>query len=385
MSHTGDLSPYLSYDLSRTSDCSEKNPNIRDRLKPALRAAQLSKSKYIEAFQQSPNEESDELPVRSMAWMDWNRGAGREFRQGHLPHRDQSADVEAQCKWTTPPFIVKPKEKVVKDKFLGQEIKVMGGPYKGYFATVVATSPDNNALVIRLEGQATGTYDTIKISDATERHTGLALIETLTTNPDILHTPRASRASASDPLPPPLTDLPDVRDAWPEVADNEPPSPTLMLPLAMQPPPPGDWLRQPRLRDAWLDVIILNAENVHRGKYQNKVGVIRGVPTEILPGKRGVVWVLIGNVAATHIRLKVQNIFPLTTTEFDGSISKADAKPIMSVLGTQVIIIGGDMTGDKMWIGNRGFVAPHGAINIRGHIIHFPESSICRSDPFPRP
>ncbi|KAJ6560987.1 hypothetical protein B0H10DRAFT_1966701 [Mycena sp. CBHHK59/15] len=157
MSHTGDLSPYLSYDLSRTSDCSEKNPNITECLKPALRAVQLSKSNYVEAFQQSPNQESDELP-----------GAGREFRQGHLPHHDQSADVKAQCKWTTPPFIVKPKEKVVKDKFVGQEIKVMGGRYKGYFATVVATSPDNNALVIRLEGQATGTYNTIKISDATE-------------------------------------------------------------------------------------------------------------------------------------------------------------------------------------------------------------------------
>ncbi|KAJ6614897.1 hypothetical protein B0H10DRAFT_1950303 [Mycena sp. CBHHK59/15] len=129
MSHTGDMSPYLSYDLSRTSDCSEKNPNITECLKPALRAAQLSKSNYIEAFQQSPNQESDELPMQSMAWMNWNQGAGHEFWQGHhLPHRDQSADVEAQ-------------EKVVKDKFVGQEIKVMGGPYKGYFATVVAMSP----------------------------------------------------------------------------------------------------------------------------------------------------------------------------------------------------------------------------------------------------
>ncbi|KAJ6545948.1 hypothetical protein B0H10DRAFT_1969835 [Mycena sp. CBHHK59/15] len=227
-----------------------------------------------------------------MALMNWNRGAGREFQQGHLPHHDQSADVEPQCKWTTPPFIVKPKEKVVKDKFVGQEIKVMGGPYKGYFATVVATSPDNNTLVIRLEGQATGTYNTIKISDAQNTN---------------------------------------IRDAWPEVADNEPPSPTLMLPLVMQQPPLGDWLRPPRLIGVWLDVIILNAENVHWGRYQNKVGVIRGVPPKILPREKGV----------------VQNIFPLTTTEFDGSISKADAKPIMSVLGTQVIIIGADMTGDK--------------------------------------
>ncbi|KAJ6576277.1 hypothetical protein B0H10DRAFT_1963588 [Mycena sp. CBHHK59/15] len=177
----------------------------------------------------------------------------------------------------------------------------------------------------------------------------------------------------------------DICDAWPEVADNEPLSPTLMLPLAMQLPPPGDWLRQPCLIGTWLDVIILNAENVHQGRYQNKVGVIRGVPPKILPGEKGVICVLIGNVAATNMHLKVQNIFPLTTTEFDGSISKADAKPIISVLGTQVIIIGADMTGDKVWIGNRGFVAPYGTINIRGHSIHFPESSICRSDPFPHP
>ncbi|KAJ6613863.1 hypothetical protein B0H10DRAFT_1951131 [Mycena sp. CBHHK59/15] len=147
-------------------DRSENNPVITERLIAALSTGQLSKAKYIETFQKSPNLQSDELTWRSMAWIDWNRGTGCKFRQGHLLHVDQSADVEVQCKWTTPPFLVQSKEKVIKDKFVGQEIKVMGGPYKGYFATVIATCTHNNTLDIRLEGQATGTYDTIKQSSS---------------------------------------------------------------------------------------------------------------------------------------------------------------------------------------------------------------------------
>ncbi|KAJ7500708.1 hypothetical protein B0H11DRAFT_1908585 [Mycena galericulata] len=118
---------------------------------------------------------------------------------------------------------------------------------------------------------------------------------------------------------------------------------------------PGLWIRDPRLRAKWLDVLCRTPPDYHNGIYNNAVGVIRGVPGHIRDGEKGVVEVALG--AATEIvlrKIRVQYIYPLGTTEIPEVVPRALAAPIMQVPGTEVIVVGADVDGDGAYVGEKG-------------------------------
>ncbi|KAJ7024529.1 hypothetical protein C8F04DRAFT_1270225 [Mycena alexandri] len=71
---------------------------------------------------------------------------------------------------------------------------------------------------------------------------------------------------------------------------------------------------------------------------------------------------------------KLWNIFPLTTTEFEGRILARDATSLFDAIDAWVVIIGPDSKGNTEHIGPR----------TPGRFIDVKTYSICRSDPFPR-
>jgi hypothetical protein len=133
----------------------------------------------------------------------------------------------------------------------------------------------------------------------------------------------------------------------------------------------------------YLDVEIKDASGIYNGKYDNSVGVIEELPV-IKRGVRGSVKVKIGVAMATQRFIKVTSIFPLHTNEFEGRVSREDAKPILDVLGAYVAVIGPDTKGSDAHVGKIGFVTRGGLVSVDGFLHCFPISSICRSDPYPK-
>ncbi|KAJ6540941.1 hypothetical protein B0H10DRAFT_2245125 [Mycena sp. CBHHK59/15] len=114
--------------------------------------------------------------------------------------------------------------------------------------------------------------------------------------------------------------------------------------------PPGDWLRDPRLTGLELDVVIRNASLVFSGKYDNMFAVTDPLPSKIKSGKYGVIDCRIGPDRTKH-RLKVMNLFPVTTNEFPDAVTGPSVQTVLQVWNMSVIVVGPDNTGSTAYIG----------------------------------
>jgi hypothetical protein len=131
---------------------------------------------------------------------------------------------------------------------------------------------------------------------------------------------------------------------------------------------------------------IYNATYPHNGIYDKRIGLVKAVPRNILPGNKGVVLVSLGPVTEETVKkLRVEYLFPLGTTEMPGFITRAAARPILEVNGTCVVIVGPSLSGDRQYIGRRG-VVQEGFVYVVGYLnpIMFPPRNVCRADPLPR-
>ncbi|KAJ7933290.1 hypothetical protein B0H13DRAFT_2306969 [Mycena leptocephala] len=166
---------------------------------------------------------------------------------------------------------------------------------------------------------------------------GLHLDEVLATPQPVLESIRLQnytlRAKLFEKPPGPLPDTIN----WLEVAQSSTPPPLHPTPTVNPSPhvlyADGNWLRLPMLRGAWLDVICRCPTTYYRGRYNNRVGTIKGVPHKILPGDKGVaeIW----------------------TTEYPGVVPVEDARQILDVPGTMVVVIGPDFGGSLQHVGKR--------------------------------
>jgi hypothetical protein len=185
----------------------------------------------------------------------------------------------------------------------------------------------------------------------------------------------------------PLESLPLASDAWPEVATPPTDDGRLdaSLPLEVVIPPmigTPDWLLHHALVGKYFDIRISEASKIYNGKYDDSLGVIEELPV-VKKGIRGSVRIKIGITMATRRFIKVTSIFPLHTNEFEGVVSRDDARPILEVMGVYVVVIGPDDAGSLAHIGKMGFVV-RGGVSIDGVLHCFPISSLCRSDPYPK-
>jgi hypothetical protein len=184
----------------------------------------------------------------------------------------------------------------------------------------------------------------------------------------------------------PLSVLPSVACAWPELLDTAPVAPAppavhIAIPAAEVSP---DWLLHPALTGKYLDVEYREPSRVYGVRCDTWTGTIEGMPT-VKKGIRGSVRVKLGVSMATRSFIKITSIFPMQTNEFEGRISRESARPILDVMGAYVIIIGPDNTGSRAHIGKMGFVTHSRAVSIDGDLHWFPTGSVCRSDPYPKP
>ncbi|KAJ7035111.1 hypothetical protein C8F04DRAFT_1259177 [Mycena alexandri] len=119
---------------------------------------------------------------------------------------------------------------------------------------------------------------------------------------------------------------------------------------------PGLWLTQPALRGHSLDVVIRNSQRSHRGKYEGKIGTLV-IPTgkKISMGNRdNSLEVTINSSFSLKQPFKLWNIFPLTTTEFEGHISAHDSVSLTEAIGAWALIIGPDKLGSPQYVGKFG-------------------------------
>jgi hypothetical protein len=153
----------------------------------------------------------------------------------------------------------------------------------------------------------------------------------------------------------------------------------------------GEWLLDARLLHKRLDVRIKGTTNSlsHLGRYENKIGyiILDAVPSSI----NASVTVKVGYVEARR-PFPVCHLFPETTTENPPFVSTEAARPVVSMPGQRVVVIGADLNGDLHLVGSYGIVVAsgyvlqpgHAAICISsgdfvGHGAYFEEKSICRS------
>jgi hypothetical protein len=156
----------------------------------------------------------------------------------------------------------------------------------------------------------------------------------------------------------------------------------------------GEWLLDPRLVHKKLDVRISGTTNPvwRNGRYENKSGFI--VLRAPLKSVDDSITVSIGYTQG-QVSFRAYHLSPEITTEQEGPDSQITlpALPIISVLGTRVVIIGPDVMSTSNYIGQYALIiyAPYqlgpGEVCVQipngerdaGFIGYFHQASLCRS------
>ncbi|KAJ7858193.1 hypothetical protein B0H13DRAFT_2356636 [Mycena leptocephala] len=312
------------------------------------------------------------------------------------------------------------------------EVRISYGHLRGTYGTIQSVLAVGDKVKVRTEGLAVNLTVECDSTKLRERHTNLLLAEYVTASESARTEARKHRQRVwAESINPALTEAgflasvdmsetwdeigPTAQDLWPDrfgptvpsnssTSNPTPPTSSPPVPNVTRPPPlldttrtdvtyglpsgqlPGVWLTQPQLRGLTLDVIIRNAERAHGGKYNNQIGLLN-VPRDkliTLGNRNNSLDVTISKSMGTNRTFKLWHIFPLSTTEFEGHVSVEDALPVVNVFGTYVAVIGPDDGGSLQWVGKIGVVGHGQSINVEEHVLSFPESSLCRSDPFPR-
>ncbi|KAJ7815595.1 hypothetical protein B0H13DRAFT_2461994 [Mycena leptocephala] len=272
------------------------------------------------------------------------------------------------------------------DPYAGIEVKVTQGPLKGVFGIIKNTRQGSDTVSILTEGKSVNVVLEVKVASIRERHTFLELPRFIITAyeerqqiRDLIQNSRANAWATASPVviaaeDIPIDSLPDISLSWPEVAGpvlapDEEPAPTSELVsvpasdlvAASDTDDSHHWLLHPALQGKYLDVVVHEASNIWKGKYDNLIGVIENLPA-IKRGKRGSVKVKFGIAMATKRFIKITSIFPLATNEFEGHVTREKAVPVLSLMGVYVVVIGPDERGRKSLIGKTGFTT-HGGAN----------------------
>ncbi|KAK6984900.1 hypothetical protein R3P38DRAFT_3231305 [Favolaschia claudopus] len=293
-----------------------------------------------------------------------------------------------------PPAAEGPRRHVVPDPFSQMEVQAFERNIGTFYGMVVGTSADRKKVSIRTEGRAVNTVELISVCDVKERHTGLSLTDYRNASAEQIRELRTAQdksrliaAAVSEGPEFSPEDLPGAADAWPEAfggavhAASQSLAPAASSQSSSE--PPSNWLLQTALENSCLDVVVRGASTSSTKPYNDVVGVIRSMP-KVKRNDRGSVKVRFGRVICTDKWIPVKNLFPLTTTEFEGVTSRALARPILDVIGVNVVVIGPDTEGRCDFVGSTGITSSHGKVNIDGALILFPVTSLCRSDPIAR-
>ena len=153
----------------------------------------------------------------------------------------------------------------------------------------------------------------------------------------------------------------------------------------------GEWLIHPNILNKRLDVCINDTKKTlwKNGKYNGKCGFT--VLTKMFE-KTTNITVKMGH-KENKITFPLKHVFLLTTTERPGFVNSKNANPVASCAGSQVVIIGPDMSGNLKVIGNDAIIEPfqqaleQDCMQVcmllegpyRGHSLIIHENSICRS------
>ncbi|KAK7056111.1 hypothetical protein R3P38DRAFT_3254029 [Favolaschia claudopus] len=279
---------------------------------------------------------------------------------------------------------------ITRDPYVQMEVRAFDRNIGLFYGTVIGTSADHRLVSVRSEGRAVNTIELMSVENVKERHTELSLAEYSRTPQVKIHALRTQRDIARSSVN--LDDfscLPDAQEAWPEVFTENRSRTDSDLPSSasdrssgdvMVSHVPLDWLLQSALENRYLDVVVRGGTTKISAEYNNRVGVIRSLE-KVKRGKRGSVKIRFGRGLCTDRWIPVRDVFPLTTTEYEGVTSRALAKSILDVMGIYVVIIGPDTAGRRYFVGRTGFTSWEGKVNLDGALIVFPVTSLCRSDP----
>ncbi|KAK7020007.1 hypothetical protein R3P38DRAFT_3198552 [Favolaschia claudopus] len=286
----------------------------------------------------------------------------------------------------------------LQDPYRHIEVKAFLKNIGAFFGSITTTSADGSFVWVKTEGRAINTVEMVPVANVYERHTGLTLEDYRVAPPDEIRalrnqqeTARLAGSAGTTSTAEFLSDaLPLAQEAWPEVLATPSSSstatasssavPTLSAPSNIE---PGRWILHPNLRGKYLDVIIHGATSPRTVEYNGKIGVIQALD-EVKRAIKGSAKVRFGMLLATDRFIPVVNIFPLTTNEFEGAVTREAARCVLDRLGVYVIVIGPDATGDMSLIGQNGFTTHDRKVAINSRVYDFPIDSICRSDPVPR-
>ncbi|KAJ7112792.1 hypothetical protein C8R43DRAFT_961789 [Mycena crocata] len=298
-----------------------------------------------------------EIPYTEAA--DEDRLQMERFRREE-PDSQRHSICKAQLATPEPASILGARRDVYKD----YDVLIAKGAHKGLYGRV------------RIAGPIARPPALIPVRYLKHEHSGLSLEDAVRTEPSILAGKRSAReqlrvAARENPNPSDGTSTAVVPagEEWEDLL----PAPTppgartdIAPPTPAESPVPEDWLRQKTLRGAWLDVRCVCPDNYYGGQYNNRIGVIEGVPGNIKSGDKGVIEVKLAPFTETTIRkLKVKYLRPVITTELPGIVPLGLAKPINAVDGVQVVVIGLDCLGRGHYIGKRGWVT-RGGIQLQG-------------------
>jgi hypothetical protein len=129
----------------------------------------------------------------------------------------------------------------------------------------------------------------------------------------------------------------------------------------------------------------------HNGVYEGECGyfTLTSRPANV----NASVPVMVG-FRRSKIKLKPVYLVPQTTTETPGVVSPDAARPVVSCIGERVVIIGPDLSGNSLLVGNYGLIVNSGHVLEPTHALvqvcdtaslhvgyasFFDESSLCRS------
>ncbi|KAK7025103.1 hypothetical protein R3P38DRAFT_2779036 [Favolaschia claudopus] len=274
-----------------------------------------------------------------------------------------------------PPAAEGPRRHVAPDPFSHIEVQAFERNIGTFYGMVVGTSADHKKVSIRTEGRAVNTVELISVCDVKERHTGLSLPDYRNASAEQISELRTAQdksrlIAAAVPEGPEFSpeDLPGAADAWPEAfggavhAASQSLAPAASSQSSSE--PPSNWLLQSALESSCLDVVVRGASTSSTKPYNDVVGVIRSMP-KVKRNDRGSVKVRFGRVICTDKWIPVKNLFPLTTTEFEGVTSRALARPILDVIGVNVVVIGPDTEGRCDFVGRTGITSLHGKIRLQ--------------------
>ncbi|KAK7050187.1 hypothetical protein R3P38DRAFT_3255914 [Favolaschia claudopus] len=233
-----------------------------------------------------------------------------------------------------------------QDPYKHVEVKAFAKNIGVIFGSVTNTSLDGDFVWVKTEGRAVNTIEKVPVANVVERHTSLTLPDYRAAPPDEIRALRIQQESARAAGPPntasttefPSESLPSAQEAWPEVLADQSPSSTLASSSSSTPAPPGPstiepgrWLLHPNLQGKYFDVIIHGATGPRSVDCNDKIGAIQSL-SEIKRNIRGSAKVRFGVLLATDRFIPVANIFPLTTNEFEGAITREAAHCVLDVL-----------------------------------------------------